>query len=184
MRGLLPQRCPIAFIYLSWLVYLGGVVGLAIGRLVPVIPIWLVGVPLLMWGYLRFFPSLSRSLGYGSVADRPGVAAPPPHRTAAMHVTLYTALGCPFCPIVRRRLHSLKTLLAFELEEVDVTLRPELLLRKGIRSVPVVEVEGRRLTGNATSAKLADLIAPPALPAARRPVAKPIHSATCSRPGA
>jgi hypothetical protein len=46
----------------------------------------------------------------------------------------------------------------FSLEEVDITLRPGILVAKGIRAVPVVEVGDRRLDGNATSAQLADLI--------------------------
>ena len=43
----------------------------------------------------------------------------------------------------------------FSLQEVDVTLRPVILVAKGIRAVPVVEVGGRRLDGNATSEQLA-----------------------------
>jgi hypothetical protein len=41
--------------------------------------------------------------------------------------------------------------MSFNLQEVDVTLRPVFLVAKGIRAVPVVEVGGRRLDGNATS---------------------------------
>jgi hypothetical protein len=46
----------------------------------------------------------------------------------------------------------------FSLEEVDVTLRPGVLMAKGIRAVPVVEAGDRLLTGNATSEQLAELI--------------------------
>ena len=49
--------------------------------------------------------------------------------------------------------------MGFTLEVVDLTLRPQLLAKRGIRSVPVVEVGGRRLVGNATSEQLAALIA-------------------------
>jgi hypothetical protein len=48
--------------------------------------------------------------------------------------------------------------MSFSLQEVDVTPRPVILVQKGIRAVPVVEVGGRRLDGNATSEQLADLI--------------------------
>jgi hypothetical protein len=49
--------------------------------------------------------------------------------------------------------------ISFSLQEVDVTLRPVILVAKGIRAAPVVEVGGRRLDGNATSSEqLADLI--------------------------
>ena len=48
--------------------------------------------------------------------------------------------------------------MGFKLETVHVTYRPE-LLGKGIRAVPVVEVDGRRLVGNATTDQLAALIA-------------------------
>lgn len=48
--------------------------------------------------------------------------------------------------------------MGFELETIDVTLKPELLRRKGILAVPVVEVGGRRIVGHATSRQLADLI--------------------------
>jgi hypothetical protein len=46
----------------------------------------------------------------------------------------------------------------FEIEKIDVTLRPDLLASKGIRAVPVIEVGERRIQGNATSEKLTSLI--------------------------
>ena len=67
---------------------------------------------------------------------------------------LYTANLCPFCPIIRQRLAALRATLAFDLEEVDVTFRPGLVMRKGLRSVPVLEAGGRYLVGNATTAEL------------------------------
>mgnify|MGYP005848395887 CR=1 FL=1 len=70
----------------------------------------------------------------------------------------YTALGCPFCPVVKRRLLALQSQLGFELTELDVTARPGLVTAKGIMSVPVVEVGETRLVGNATSEQLARLI--------------------------
>ena len=73
-------------------------------------------------------------------------------------VTLYTALGCPFCPIVEKRLLALRESMNFEIEKIDVILRPDLLASKGIRAVPVIEVREHRIEGNATSEKLASLI--------------------------
>jgi hypothetical protein len=43
--------------------------------------------------------------------------------------------------------------------EADVTFRPGLIREKRLRSVPVVEVNGRTRVGNATSAQLAELLA-------------------------
>ncbi len=74
--------------------------------------------------------------------------------TTAVKVTLYTANVCPFCPIVRQRLIELKQQMSFELDEVDVTFQPQIVLQKGLRSVPVIEAGGRFLVGNATSAQL------------------------------
>jgi glutaredoxin len=73
-------------------------------------------------------------------------------------VRLYTALGCPFCPVVKQRLIALSDQMSFPLKEIDVTLKPSLLAAKGIRAVPVVEAGERQLVGNATSEQLAALI--------------------------
>jgi glutaredoxin len=123
---------------------------------------WLSGLVMLVAGalfqvmYVRAFPRLSRILGYGSVDDRPATDAVMPAHLP--QVTLYTASVCPFCPIVRNRLTALQQRQSFELNEIDVTFRPEIVRAKGIRSVPVIEVNGRTLIGNATSAQLADLL--------------------------
>jgi glutaredoxin len=73
-------------------------------------------------------------------------------------VTLYTANVCPFCPIVKRRLTELQRHSPFDLDEVDVTFRPEIVRAKGLRSVPVIEANGRLLVGNATSAQIVDFL--------------------------
>ena len=80
------------------------------------------------------------------------------HNGTAIRVTLYTALGCPFCPIIEKRLQALRKSMNFEIEKIDVTLRPNLLASKGIRAVPVIEVGEHRIEGNATSENLANLI--------------------------
>jgi glutaredoxin len=71
---------------------------------------------------------------------------------------LYTANVCPFCPIVRQRLAALQHTLDFELSEVDVTFQQALIKQKGIRSVPVIEADGRRWIGNATTAELVSFL--------------------------
>jgi hypothetical protein len=60
---------------------------------------------------------------------------------------------------VRQRLDDLQRDHRFEVDEVDVTFRPEVIRAKGIRSVPVLESEGRLLVGNATSAQIAAFLA-------------------------
>ena len=157
----LKQQCPLALVWLTWLGVpaLALYIGLSQGWLAAVFVMVVAVVAQL--AYLRWFPRLSRFLGYGSVAD---VAAPSPP-TAPPRVVLYTASVCPFCPIVRRRLNELRATLGFTLEEVDVTFRPQVVREKGLRSVPVVEAENRLLVGNATSAELSAFLAE----AARRP---------------
>jgi predicted DsbA family dithiol-disulfide isomerase len=73
-------------------------------------------------------------------------------------VTAYSLLGCPFCPIVERRLEALQKDMDFSLTKIDLTLKPHLSASKLIRSVPVVEVGNERLIGNVTTQQLAELI--------------------------
>ena len=150
------QRCHLWAIWLTWL-------GLPILALVSALRVgWIAGLVILFVGivgqvaYIRWFPHVSRLLGYGSVADVPASTESMPGQPP--RVTLYTANVCPFCPIVKRRLADLQQRSHFEIEEVDVTFRPEVIRAKGLRSVPVVEAGGRVLVGNATSAQLADFL--------------------------
>jgi len=48
--------------------------------------------------------------------------------------------------------------MSFELREVDVTFKPEILLSIGIHALPVVQVGDARWIGNGTSAQLAKFI--------------------------
>lgn len=154
------QQCHISFIYLNWVIFVGGLVlYLAKGDYVQTV-LWLVTVPLILWAYIRFFPSISRYIGYGSVEDQPTNHVTP----AATNVIIYVGLGCPFCPIVKTRLQELQVKMGFVLTCVDVTLKPELLISKGIRALPVVEVGEKKLVGNATSEQLARLIAEHVVP--------------------
>jgi len=148
------QQCYLAMIYLNWIVLAGGL-GFFIFKGFYVLALaWLALLPLAMWAYIRVFPSLSQFMGYGRVDDQPAQRL----GRVPTKVTLYTALGCPFCPVVKRRLMALREQMEFSLEEVDVTLDPGLLIAKGIRAVPVVEAGDRRLAGNATSEQLAEMI--------------------------
>jgi len=116
--------------------------------------LWVIFVVFFLWLYVRYFPSLSRFMGYGSVADQPAKDVQP----TKGKVTLYTGVGCPFCPLLKRRLAGLQAKMGFELIEIDVTLRPDLLIPKGIRALPVVEVGEAHWVGNATSEQLAVFI--------------------------
>lgn len=153
------QQCYLVVIYLNWLLLVGGVAFLLFtGRYAFAIT-WLVIVPLALWSYIRIFPSISQAMGYGEVHDHPaGNSTEANQDRTASTVTLYTALGCPFCPIVEKRLRALRERMSFELKKIDVTLRPDLLTSKGIRAVPVIEVGERRVQGNASSEQLSELI--------------------------
>jgi hypothetical protein len=92
-------------------------------------------------------------MGCGSVADTP--AAVVPTRATLPGVTLYTANVCPFCPIIRCRLAELQRGRQFEVREIDVTVRPDIVRAKRLSSVPVLVANGQLLVGNATSAQIA-----------------------------
>jgi glutaredoxin len=141
-------------IYLNWIVLVGGLGFFVFKGFYVLALAWLLLLPLAMWAYIRVFPSISQLMGYGRVDDQPATRL----TRVPAKVRLYTALGCPFCPVVKRRLMALQEQMEFSLEEVDVTLKPGVLIAKGIRAVPVVEAGDRRLAGNATSEHLAELI--------------------------
>ena len=149
------QQCHIGFVYGSWLILLCGLVFYLIQGNVLQAVVWVFFIALFLWLYVRYFPSVSRFMGYGSVADQQATNVRPSH----VKVTFYTGLGCPFCPLVKRRLHELQSTMGFELREIDITLKPDVLIAKGIRALPVVEVAEARWVGNATSEQLATFIA-------------------------
>jgi glutaredoxin len=146
------QQCFLWSVWLTWL-------ALPIIALLALLVIgWPAALAAIVAGvtwqvfYLRFFPRLSNAMGYGSVADvAADLSAVAPGPT---QVTLFTASLCPFCPLVRTRLRNLQRQLAFQLTEVDVTLRPDVVKSKNLRAVPVVEVDGRFWVGNGTSSEL------------------------------
>jgi glutaredoxin len=150
------QRCHLSMVWLTWLglPLLAALVGLRTGVAagLAVLAVGVVAQAL----YVRWFPTIARSMGYGSVADTP--AAVVPARGTLPDVTLYTASVCPFCPIIRRRLAELQRQSGFETREIDVTFRPEIVRAKGLRSVPVLEANGQFLAGNATSAQISEFL--------------------------
>ena len=148
------QQCHIAFVYSSWLILAGGLTFYLLRGNYAQAIVWVVFIPVFLWLYVRYFPSISRYMGYGSVEDHPAKEV---HRVTA-DVMLYTGLGCPFCPLVKKRLEDLQARMGFALREVDITLKPDVLISKGIRALPVVEVGPTHLVGNATSDELARLI--------------------------
>ncbi len=152
------QQCYLVAIYLNWLIYIAGLAYFLSARNFIAAAAWIIALPLALWGYIKIFPRISPAMGYGSVEDVPA-AASTGAAAGSPEVRIYTALSCPFCPLVKRRLEALRARMGFSLVEVDVTLKPGLLLEKQIRAVPVVEAGRDRLVGNATSEQLARLIA-------------------------
>ena len=159
------QRCHLAMVWLTWLglpllaMIVGWRIGVLSGSAILGLSAGLAGLAVGVVGqvvYVRSFPRISRSMGYGSVADTP--AAVVPGSGALPAVTLYTASVCPFCPILRRRLAELQRQAVFDVREIDVTFRPEIIRAKGLRSVPVLEANGQFLVGNATSAQIAEFL--------------------------
>ena len=155
------QQCYLAVIYLNWLLLATGLVYLSFTHRYALAGAWLIALPLALYAYIRYFPLASQAMGYGTVDDKPADhlgSAVLQNEGPPLKVTLYTALGCPFCPIVERRLREMQARMKFEIYKVDVTLRPDLLTSRGIRAVPVVEVDSRRIEGNATTEQLSKLI--------------------------
>lgn len=148
------QQCHISFIYGSWLVLICGFIFYLIRGNFLQAGLWVLFVALALWLYVRYFPRISRYMGYGSVEDH----QPKDIQLTKTTVTLYTGLGCPFCPIVKHRLEELQSKMGFDLKESDVTLKPDLLIKKGIQALPVIEVGNTRWVGNATSEQLAAFI--------------------------
>ena len=146
------QQCYLANVWSTWLLLPALAVGMGLYEG------WLAGVVVLLAGvfgqvyYIKIFPRVSRWLGYGTVEDV--VAESSKQTSPVSKVTLYTASVCPFCPIVKRRLVELQRNMGFELQEVDITFQPALVMEKAIRSVPVIETDGRYWNGNATTAQL------------------------------
>jgi hypothetical protein len=154
MTALKQQQCNVMGLILSWVAYLAGLGYMAYERRWAGGLAWLIIVPTVRWVLFRNFPRISRFLGYGRVDDK----LPASVSQTRVAVTFYSFFSCPFCPIVWQRLEALQKEMDFTLEKVDVTLKPQFLMSKGISAVPVVEAGNDRLTGNATTEQLAALI--------------------------
>src|ERR1017187_1794612 len=128
------HQCHMSVIYLSWALSLGGIAFLLWRSLWVMAVALAVAIPAGEWIYIRKFRVAAPVLGYGSISDDLAAAT----KTGPVKVTLYTAVGCPFCPLIEERLVNLKKQAGFDLEVLDVTLRPHLLVAKGIRSVPKI----------------------------------------------
>jgi hypothetical protein len=148
------QQCNVFGLAMSFAAYFAGLIFLFAGRHWIGGFLWFALTPCLRWAVYRYFPFLSRFLGYGRVDDQ----LPGHLDHAPVAVRFYSFFSCPFCPIVLQRLESLQKQMNFTLEKIDVTVHPQLLMSKGILSVPVVEVGDRRLVGNATSVQLAAFV--------------------------
>ena len=152
------QRCNVVGLALSWIGYAAVLAYFSYQRQWIVCLLFMLGVPSLRWALFHFFPHISRFLGYGRIVDKlPAIG--PHHRSAPVTVNFYSFFSCPFCPIVLARLQALQNQMGFTLKMFDVTLNPQMLIAKEIRSVPVVEVGERRLVGNSTTEQLVSLIA-------------------------
>jgi glutaredoxin len=152
------QQCTLTSLYIAVLgfsvLYAGGAVYLAVGHYWPALLGWLILLPCARWAGLRLSPYTSKLRGRELVEDKLPAAVNKAH----VEVTFYTHNGCPFCPIVKRRLEALQKEMGFSLTKVDLSFTPQLAASKGIRSVPVVEVGKERLFGNVTTEQLAQLI--------------------------
>ena len=148
------QQCHISFVYGSILVLAFGFIFYLIRGDYLQACFWVFFTAVFLRLYVKIFPSISRSMGYGSVADQPAKDLQPSNAK----VIVYTGLGCPFCPLVKRRLIELQVKMDFDLKEIDITFKPDLLIAKGIRALPVVEVGKAHWIGNATSEQLANFI--------------------------
>jgi len=151
------QQCYVAGLALGWIGYAVGLAYFSYEREWALVLLWMAGVPCLRWAPFYFFPHISRFLGYGRIMDKLA-PIPPPHANPSatpVAVNFYRFFSCPFCPSVLARLQALQKQMGFTLEIFDVTFKPQMLLTKGIKSVPVVAVGDQRLVGNSTTEQLA-----------------------------
>jgi glutaredoxin len=153
--------CTMWSLYVPLLAYAFGLALFVYTRNVLGVVLWLVVAPSLKWAYIRLFPRISHLWGYVRVEDK----APAHTSKSQALVNYYSFVGCPFCPIMEQRLEALRKEMGFTLNRIDVTLKPQVLMAKGIRSVPVVEVGENRLVGHATTEQLVELIERSQVPA-------------------
>jgi len=149
------QQCQVVGLAAGWVVFGAAAAWMIVSGYWIGATLFMVLVPALRWALYHFFPAVSRWLGYGRVdIDQ----IPKAVARAPVTVKFYSFFSCPFCPIVLHRLEALQARMGFHLERIDVTFNPRLLVGKGIRSVPVVEVGDRHLVGNVTTEQLSGFI--------------------------
>lgn len=153
------QQFCVAVTYLNWALLTGAIAFLAAKGYWGLVLAWLLVLPLAAWAYIRFFQGTSPSVGHRSWEGFRRHASPVVPPVGQREVTFYTVRGCPFGPLVKERLIALRRDMGFELKEIDLTFKPGVLISKAIHALPVVECGGWRVEGNATSEKLANLIA-------------------------
>ena len=158
--GVMKQQCNISFVYSSLAILVGGIAYFLIRGLYLQIILWVLFIILVVWLYDRVFPVISRYMGYGPVDDEWVNKLD----QTPVKVILYTGMGCPFSPIVRKRLKELQPRMDFVLKEVNITLKPYTVISKRIRALPVLEVEKFQLVGNATSEELVRFIMDASIP--------------------
>lgn len=158
--GVMKQQCNVSFVYSSLFILIGGIVYFLIKGLYIHIILWALTILAAVWLYDRLFPRISRFLGYGPIDDEWANQLD----QTRVNIVLYTGLACPFCQIIKKRLKELQPRMEFNLKEVNVTLRPVVVISKGIRALPMLEVGDSKLVGNATSDELVKFIMDASLP--------------------
>jgi glutaredoxin len=154
------QQCNISFVYSSLSILVGGTVYFLLKGLYFHIILWIFFILALVWLYDRFLPVILGYLGYLTMDDE--WANQLDH--TQVNVILYTGLACPFCKIIKKRLKELQPRMDFKFKEVNITLKPVVVISKGIHALPVLEVGESRLVGNATSDQLVKFIMEASLP--------------------
>ncbi len=64
------QQCHISFVYASWLILAGGLIFYVFRGEYLQACFWVFFIAVFLRLYVRYFPSLSRLMGYGSVEDQ------------------------------------------------------------------------------------------------------------------
>jgi hypothetical protein len=149
------QFCSVAGLYRIWGAYAVGITILAVATNWLGLILFAVLVPLGKFAQIRYYRRLSPLFGYGTLAQDVQAQTT---GSAPRVVTFYSAMGCPFCPIVLKRLEALQPKMGFTLERVNLSVHPRFAISKGILSVPTIEVGDTRLIGNVSSSQLAELI--------------------------
>jgi hypothetical protein len=102
-----------------------------------------------MWAYKHWFRAISRCLGYGRVDDRPSTSRSWKPGFGSSSISRRLSIG------QNGQTNAVYSVTLTGAGLAIVTARPNILISKGIWSVPGVEVGERRFVGHATSEQLA-----------------------------